>query len=367
MVMGGIFGFVFIYPIAESKRGDWFKEDDHGIEGPKAYWFLSCLAMMVVDSVYQSFKITWNSYSSWNDPTGKDVEKEPLHRLVPTELWSWGLLINMIVLTVVLPFLFPVDWYLIIVAVIVAIPMGYGVCLGGAITGTFLISAVGKLLLVILGPLCSSVMGALWISGVGMVTVGSTEQLLVDYYVGHVVGTSPRHMFIAQIFGASVGFFATPLSYQLFIDAFPITATGQFTAPGAVALRACAVLFVDGFDLLPLNVVYFVVPSALLALLFSVLNDLLPENQRQWVPNTMAFAIGFFVNGAYPINILIGGIIQAVWRKVNVKHNERFGAVVAGGLIAGEGLAAILQACLAMASIEAPSVLAVTFSVYNKT
>lgn len=233
--------------------------------------------------------------------------------------------------------------------------------LGGAITDHFVISAIGKLTVMLFGAATGDVISVLWLAGVGMITVGSAEHLLLDYRVGHLTGTSPRAMFQAQFFAALVGCFVTPLSYSLFISAFEITESGKYTAPGGVGLRALAVLFTDGFDSLPGHVLYFIVPTVLFGLANSLLNDFLPPRYTRYLPNTMAFALGFYVKASYPLNGLIGAGIKWIWTQVHAPTAKKYSSVVAGGMIAGEGLAAVSQALLSIVGVEQPRGMAISF------
>ena len=400
MALGGAYGFGFLYPLAEAHRGTWFPTDARGLEGAKAYWFLSSLAMLLTESLYQAIKIIGQSLepcwrgSSWSrsvwpglfglftkvlpkvpfdnpeDPEENTFnenprlkEQEPPWRLVPRSFWLPAFIGNTVLLMIVLPQFFPIPWYLIPPTVLLSIPLGYGICLGGALTGTFLISGIGKLLIVALGLWCPSVLGALWVAGLGMITVGSNEQLLVDYQVAHVTHTSPRELFQAQVIAATVGFIVTPLSFGVFLEAFPITESGAFTAPGGVALRALAVSVVSSELQLPQHLSTFLGGSILLALSLSLAQDLLSESSRwhKWVPTTSAFAIGFFVNGSFPLNALMGWTVKRVWQYWKPGHEQRLGPVVAGGWIAGEGLAAIAQAVFAIAGIHPSPRLAIDF------
>ena len=354
-------------------QSGWYETTATGLQGAKAYWFLSSLAILVVDSIYQSIKVVYSVIvheTAWGIQYKEQmaqllIELETPDRLVPTRFWLTAFVINAIVMVTVLPLVFPVHWYLVLPAILIAIPIGYGICLGGALTGTFLISAAGKLMILIFGSLTGGVLSSLWIAGVGMITIGSTEQLLVDYQVAHLTKTSPSAMFKAQLIAATVGFFVTPLSYRLFMDAFEITSDGLFTAPGGVAMRALAVIFSDGWHQLPGNIAYFVLPSVLIGLTMSILNDILPEKHARYVPNTMAFAIGFMVNGSFAINTMLGALIRLVWSTFSPLSENNYCAIIAGGMIAGEGLAAISQAIMAIARVQPPEAMAISFGVYQ--
>merc|ERR1711972_843304 len=115
-----------------------------------------------------------------------------------------GLILNAALVVIVVPFVWGVKWYYVLTVILYSIPLGYGICLGGAITDTFVISAIGKLTVMIFGAATGDIVHVLWLAGVGMITVGSAEMLLADFRVGWLTGTSPRAMFKAQFCAALV-------------------------------------------------------------------------------------------------------------------------------------------------------------------
>merc|ERR1712185_346514 len=139
--------------------------------------------------------------------------------------------------------------------------------IGAAITDTALLSACGKLIIVVLGGFVPSFKHLLLIAGVGISIVGGTNDMLADYQTAYLLGTSPKSMFYGQVFGASLAVFVTPLSYSLLKKAFDISLDGSFTAPGALALRSLGVLFTQGFDILPKNSGYFIAALSSAALI----------------------------------------------------------------------------------------------------
>jgi hypothetical protein len=202
------------------------------------------------------------------------------------------MVVNSIAVVTLAPWLLGVKWYLALVSILVGPVIGYGVVLGGALTNIALVSAIGKFVIICMGHLSGDVVQALWLAGIGMVMIGSASDLIGDYKVGFLAGATSRNMLKAQVgavflrvrlyrlppvlspifsshsylslfalslltllnvallqvIGALVASVFTPLTYRLFLDGFDITSAGKFTAPGAVALRAMATLFVDGFE-----------------------------------------------------------------------------------------------------------------------
>ncbi|HLY79662.1 MAG TPA: OPT/YSL family transporter, partial [Caulobacteraceae bacterium] len=90
-------------------------------------------------------------------------------------------------------------------------------------------------------------------------TVASTSDgLMQDYRAGYIIGSTPRSMFIAQIFGAPIGAAALAFTYPLLVKTYGLVGDhAQLAAPGSRRTAAFAQLLAAGVDKLP--------PSALWA------------------------------------------------------------------------------------------------------
>jgi len=390
-----------LIPVASAQEGVWFKSGADGFDGLKAYWFLPVLAITVVDSIYQMCKLLYtiidncSMRSLTKDGKSKQllVEEEadrrasknssaevtqdggaanaadvaasdPARDCVPDWIWQLGIVVNAGLLLVTTPLLFGVSWYWVLLAEVFAPMMAYGINIGAAITDTALLSATGKMLIMILGAAIPEMQHLLIIAGLGIAVVGGTNDMLADYQTAHLLGTSPRAMFIGQLFGATVAAFVTPLSYQTLKGAFAITSTGAFTAPGAMALRDLSLLFTQGWDILPENSLFFVGAMAALALVNNVLKDALPEQYAKYLPNTMAFAIGGYVADiSYGVNPALGYMLAAWFRGAFPGSAEQLIPALAGGLIAGEGIGSVVQASLSVLGLDPPASLAIHFGV----
>lgn len=290
--------------------------------------------------------------------------EEPPERLVPDLVWKVGFSLNAIAVVILVPILYNVPWYLCLACVCLGPLFAYGINLGSALTDTALISAIGKFILIVFSPFAGNITSALWLAGVGMVTVGSSNDLLSDYVVAHQTKTSPRNMFYAQLFAACTSLLMMPILYTTFLEAFPISASGngQFTAPGAVALRALAFLFSEGLSTVPPAALVLSVVTSVAVLINNILKDTLPKRYSKWLPASIAVAIGGYVAPSYAINPLIGFIIASVWLKKSRTNATTYLPALGAGLIAGEGLAAIVSAIVILAGGIAPVGMAIHFA-----
>jgi len=193
------------------------------------------------------------------------------------------------------------------------------------------------------GNVVANVLGA---GTTGTIAVTS-EGLIQDYKAGHLIGSSPRAMFIAQVMGAPIGAAALSVTYPLLVKTYGLIGDhAQLAAPGARRTAAFAELLSSGVSKLP--------PSALWAgLIFALLGCLLAwletkDKIKQWVPSTVALSLGVLLPFSSISVMLIGGIIGSAWMATHPASAKRYLIAVASGLIAGEAMVAVIAPVLIM-------------------
>jgi OPT family oligopeptide transporter len=197
MLAGAIVMFGIVSPVVWQFHDEWFPNGTkYNMSGLKAYWFLSSLAITIVDSIYQIIKIAIEyvidkrrkrleaakTTETFATSTFIEAEKEEdPATLVPTWLWLGGFIVNTILVCITTPLLFGVAWYKCLVCVLIGPIIGYGVNLGAALTDVGLVSAIGKFIIICFGSWAGDIITALWMAGLGMAAVGSSNDLLADY------------------------------------------------------------------------------------------------------------------------------------------------------------------------------------------
>jgi len=196
------------------------------------------------------------------------------------------------------------------------------------------------------GNVVANVMGA---GTAGTIAVTS-EGLIQDYKAGHLIGSSPRAMFIAQIMGAPIGAAALSVTYPLLVKTYGLIGDhAQLAAPGARRTAAFAELLSSGVSKLP--------PSALWAgLIFALLGCLLAwletkDKIKQWVPSTVALSLGVLLPFSSISVMFVGGIIGSVWLARHPASAKRYLIAAASGLIAGEAMVAVVAPVLIMVGV----------------
>lgn len=178
-----------------------------------------------------------------------------------------------------------------------------------------------------------------------------------DLKTGHWLRASPRAQFWAQLFGS---LFATPLSvglYVLFNKAYPCINSGdencQFGAPSVAAWEAVALAVAS--PKLPISlssgltaIILTIIAMATVVLKYKVI----PAKYHVYLPNWNAVGIGFLVpNNNYGIAMATGATFCYIWAKKFPQNADIYAYAVAAGLVAGEGIAGVINAILQIAGV----------------
>ena len=109
---------------------------------------------------------------------------------------------------------------------------------------------------------------------------------------------------------------------------------------------------------IPLSCTIFSIVMGVVAALQAVLKNFYLVGDRQkyrnWLPNWMAIGVAWVlgVDSGYANAILFGSITAYFWQKKNAKSFEMYAFSVAAGLIAGEGLAGVVNAALTLGEVD---------------
>jgi uncharacterized oligopeptide transporter (OPT) family protein len=191
------------------------------------------------------------------------------------------------------------------------------------------------------GNVVANVMGA---GTAGTIAVTS-EGLIQDYKAGHLIGSSPRAMFIAQIMGAPIGAAALAITYPLLVKTYGLIGDhAQLAAPGARRTAAFAELLSTGVSKLPHSALWAGLIAALFGCLLAWLET--KDKIKQWVPSTVALSLGVLLPFSSISVMFIGGIIGSAWLALHPASAKRYLIAVASGLIAGEAMVAVVAPVL---------------------
>jgi uncharacterized oligopeptide transporter (OPT) family protein len=179
-------------------------------------------------------------------------------------------------------------------------------------------------------------------SGMSGAVAANGEHLMQDYRAGKIVGSTNRNLTILQLVGVPVGAAAVAVAYPLLRDKYGVGGEGGLTSPISVKWAGFAELLSKGFGALP--------PSALralvLALVLGIVLTLLEAHPRlgRYVPSPSAIGLGMLIPGFAVMPMVIGGIVQDVWKRVHRRSEDVYNTPLASGFITGEALVLLVLA-----------------------
>lgn len=216
-------------------------------------------------------------------------------------------------------------------------------------TGITPVGAMGKVTQLTFGALdpgnvASNLMAA-------NVTGGAASQcgdLLHDLKTGAMIGAHPRSQLVAQSFGVLGGALLGSLAYLVLIpDPKGMLMTEAWAAPAVATWKAVAEVFKEGIRAMPAGTPAAMAVAAVVGLGLTLAEKLAPKRILRWIPSPAALGLAFTLQAYTAISFLVGALVMEAARRLSPEKAERFGVVLAAGVIAGESLAgagdAILQ------------------------
>jgi uncharacterized oligopeptide transporter (OPT) family protein len=181
-------------------------------------------------------------------------------------------------------------------------------------------------------------------SGMSGAVAANGEHLMQDYRAGKIVGSTNRNLTYLQLIGVPVGALAVSIAYPLLRDRYGVGGEGGLTSPISVKWAGFAELLAQGFGALP--------RSAFVALLAAIVLGIvltLVEATRfgRFVPSPTAIGLGMLIPGFVVFPMMVGGVLQAVWRRASPRTEAVYDIPLASGFITGEALLLLVLAVVA--------------------
>jgi uncharacterized oligopeptide transporter (OPT) family protein len=184
------------------------------------------------------------------------------------------------------------------------------------------------------------------------VTGGSAAlcaDMMHDLKTGKMLGADPRPQYLAQIFGVLAGSLVGCAGYLILVpDPAKQLLTAEWPAPSVAAWKSVAELFMKGLDALPPGAVNAMVVGALVGIVLAVLEKVLPEKGRAWVPSGPSVGLSFVIAPSTSFSLFFGSMVALVAGKVAPDWSNRFMIIAASGIIAGESLSGVFLALIAI-------------------
>ncbi len=180
---------------------------------------------------------------------------------------------------------------------------------------------------------------------------GQSADLMNDLRTGQMLGTTPSLQVLAQCFGVLAGSLVGCLAYRMRVPA-PATMllTAEWPAPAVAIWKAVAEVLSIGIGAIPTGSGPAMVVAAVAGVLLAFCDRLLPDRIGRWLPSGPALGLAFVIPAWISLSLALGAVAAAVAARIAPGWSARFVLAIAAGLVAGESLAGIAAATMALAA-----------------
>ncbi|KAF9652330.1 OPT superfamily oligopeptide transporter [Thelephora ganbajun] len=329
--------------------------------------FLSVLPSLI--SLIQNHgSINWRSWFKKGDLDPEDEDQTPMEDRVPTLWWTGGLAISTIGSIAILSTLFHFNVGEAILALVLGFLFSFiGVQSAGQ-TDVNPVSTVAKASQLIFGGIGKSTgmklsAARIFNLSAGVVSAGSAAQatdMTGDLKTGYLLRAKPKNQFIAQLVGSVVAIFLNVGLFILFTSASKCIispekyTTCPYSAPSVSAWAAVATAVSSPRLPVPPTSGYTAIGLAIAAVLTVVAKHFwIPKKYWPYIPNWNAVGLGFVVpQSVFAVAMGFGSVFNYIWMKRSPSTFDMYMFPISAGLLAGEGLAGVFGALLAVAGVD---------------
>ncbi|MDX2086446.1 MAG: OPT family oligopeptide transporter [Kofleriaceae bacterium] len=233
--------------------------------------------------------------------------------------------------------MFQIPWWAAVVALPLAIIMGFVAARVTGETDVTPTKALGPVTQAVYGVITpgnmtGNIMSANVTGGIGL----HAADLLTTLKTGWLLGAKPRHQLYAQLFGVLAGSVMIVVMFDLIIDP-SVLGTEEWPAPSCAVWAGVSKTFVDGIGSLPESAQIATLVGLALGVAMALIEKFAPKHIKSFLPSAFGLGLGMVVPGSSSIMMFIGAGIAELLRR---KAPDYVGYVipVASGLIAGESL-----------------------------
>ncbi len=254
---------------------------------------------------------------------------------------AFAVLAPIIVLLMVL--LFGIPWWAGVVAVFLAVVMGF---IAARVTGetdvtpTKALGPVTQMTFGVMTPghLPANIMGANVTGGIGL----HAADLLTTLKTGWLLGGKPRHQLYAQLLGVLVGAAIVVPAFALLFPDASVLGSKEWPAPSCVVWKGVSDVVVGGVGQLPSKTQLAMVIGLLLGIGLTILEKVAPKYLKAWIPSPSGLGIAMIVPGSNAIAMFMGAAAAEWLRRNRPKIGELYTVPIGSGFIAGESLMGVL-------------------------
>ncbi len=312
-------------------------------------------AAILVASGLTSFALDWRSVARAFSGIGRAIgiggRAEAAHPIEAVECPGWwfpaGLVVLAPVIVVLMSMLFQIPVWAGIIAVPLAVVMGFVAARVTGETDVTPTKALGPVTQLIYGALTpgnlsGNIMAANVTGGIGL----HSADLLTTLKTGWLLGASPRVQFFAQLFGVIAGAVIVVPAFNLLIPDPSVLGTENWPAPACLVWAGVSQAFAGGIDALGAAAKTGLLLGLALGVALALLDKLAPARLKPWVPSASGLGIAMVIPGSNSIAMFLGGLIAELLRRLRPRVAAQYVVPVSSGLIAGESLMGVAVALL---------------------
>ncbi|KAI9478013.1 MAG: OPT oligopeptide transporter protein-domain-containing protein [Benjaminiella poitrasii] len=309
-----------------------------------------------------------NRYNSVMDENEIFAENQ----LVPAYWWIGGTFVSIIFTCAIMGEYFGMPVYQSLIAVILGFLLSFVGIQASGETDINPVGSIGKMSQLVFARMPAESQNAVMKNNLmaGNISASAASQavdMVGDLKTGQLVGASPRSQFLAQLVAS---FFAIAVAvgfFILFTEAYPCIIDPNIEASdcvfGLVAVTAwqnvTLLLTGNGDPLSKGSIIATAVCAAAAVVLPLCRHFFLPQKYHRFFPSISAIGIAMInPQPEVPWSMFLGWAGGKVWKRVNAEAYDNLMFSAAGGLIAGQGIAALLQAALKIGGVQANVVVA---------
>ena len=263
-----------------------------------------------------------------------------------------GFLVLSPIVIVLMSALFQIPVWAALIAVPLAVLMGF---VASRVTGetdvtpTKALGPVTQLIFGVLTPgnLAGNVMSGNVTGGIGL----HAADLLTTLKTGWLLGAKPRHQLYAQLFGVVAGAIVVVPAFQLIIPDPSVLGGEAWPAPSCVVWAGVSKAFSGGLGALDASARNAAALGLLVGIALALIEKVATPRARAWLPSPSGLGIAMVIPGSNCIMMFLGAAVAELLRRRRPAIAERYVVPAASGLIAGESLMGIFIAALVVAGV----------------
>ncbi len=350
LLLGGVLTYGFLAPALFAK-GAITAVSYKAIVG----WTVWPGAAILVASGLTSFALDWKSVArSFTGIAAIFSKRRDGHVADPMdeiECPGWwfpaGFVVLGPVVIVLMTVLFQIPWWAGLIAVPLAVVMGF---VASRVTGetdvtpTKALGPVTQLLYGVITPgnLSGNIMSANVTGGIGL----HAADLLTTLKTGWLLGASPRVQFHAQLFGVLAGAAVVVPAFNILIPDPGVLGSDAWPAPSCLVWAGVSKAFAGGIGGLDALARAGIVAGLALGVALALLERMAPKAVRGWVPSPSGLGIAMVIPGSNAVAMFLGALGARLIGRFNPGLARKYVVPVSSGLIAGESLMGVVIAML---------------------